>query len=74
MLIRSRKNAPTSGTTRNATGDAPCFCVTAVMFAMAVGVGSALLDAKAIADGEYGVLQSNAERIVANVRAAKEQL
>ena len=41
--------------------------------AVAVGVGTALLDAKAIADGNYDVLRSNAERIVANVRAAKEQ-
>jgi 2-dehydro-3-deoxyphosphogluconate aldolase/(4S)-4-hydroxy-2-oxoglutarate aldolase len=41
--------------------------------AVAVGVGTALLDARAIADGRYEVLQSNAERIVANVRAAKEQ-
>jgi 2-dehydro-3-deoxyphosphogluconate aldolase / (4S)-4-hydroxy-2-oxoglutarate aldolase len=41
--------------------------------AVAVGVGTALLDAKAIADGRYEVLQSNAERIVASVRAAKEQ-
>jgi 2-dehydro-3-deoxyphosphogluconate aldolase/(4S)-4-hydroxy-2-oxoglutarate aldolase len=41
--------------------------------AVAVGVGTALLDARAIADGKYDVLQSNAERIVASVRAAKEQ-
>ena len=41
--------------------------------AVAVGVGTALLDAKAIAGGNYDVLRSNAERIVANVRAAKEQ-
>ena len=41
--------------------------------AVAVGVGTALLDAKAIASGNYDVLRSNAERIVANVRAAKEQ-
>ena len=39
--------------------------------AIAVGVGTALLDAKAIADGNYGVLRSRAERIVANVQAAK---
>jgi 2-dehydro-3-deoxyphosphogluconate aldolase/(4S)-4-hydroxy-2-oxoglutarate aldolase len=39
--------------------------------AVAVGVGTALLDAKAIAAGDYGVLRANAERIVANVRAAK---
>ena len=34
----SMKNAPTSGTTRNATWETPCRCVMAVMFAMAVGV------------------------------------
>ena len=39
--------------------------------AVAVGVGTALLDATAIAAGEYGVLRANAERIVANVRAAR---
>jgi 2-dehydro-3-deoxyphosphogluconate aldolase/(4S)-4-hydroxy-2-oxoglutarate aldolase len=38
--------------------------------ASAVGVGSALLDANAIARGEYGVVRSNAERIVASVRSA----
>lgn len=41
--------------------------------AAAVGVGTALLDAKAIAAGDYGVLRRNAERIVANVRAARGQ-
>ena len=39
--------------------------------AVAVGVGTALLDAKAIADGAFDVLRANAERIVANVRKAK---
>jgi 2-dehydro-3-deoxyphosphogluconate aldolase/(4S)-4-hydroxy-2-oxoglutarate aldolase len=39
--------------------------------AVAVGVGTALLDAKAIAAGDFTVLRANAERIVANVRAAK---
>ena len=39
--------------------------------AVAVGVGTALLDAKAIAAGAYEVLRTNAERIVANVRKAK---
>lgn len=39
--------------------------------AVAVGVGTALLDAKAIAEGHYNVLHANAERIVANVRAAR---
>lgn len=40
--------------------------------AVAVGVGTALLDAKAIADGNFDVLRRNAERIVANVRKAQE--
>jgi 2-dehydro-3-deoxyphosphogluconate aldolase/(4S)-4-hydroxy-2-oxoglutarate aldolase len=39
--------------------------------AVAVGVGTALLDAKAIAAGDYKTLRANAERIVANVREAK---
>ena len=39
--------------------------------AVAVGVGTALLDAKAIAGGAFDVLRANAERIVANVRKAK---
>lgn len=41
--------------------------------AVAVGVGTALLDARAIAAGDYGVLRANAERIVDNVRAAREK-
>lgn len=41
--------------------------------AVAVGVGTSLLDAKAIAAGDYAVLRANAQRIVANVRAAKGQ-
>jgi 2-dehydro-3-deoxyphosphogluconate aldolase/(4S)-4-hydroxy-2-oxoglutarate aldolase len=40
--------------------------------AVAVGVGTALLDTAAIASGNYGVLRANAARIVANVRAARE--
>jgi 2-dehydro-3-deoxyphosphogluconate aldolase / (4S)-4-hydroxy-2-oxoglutarate aldolase len=39
--------------------------------AVAVGVGTALLDAKAIAAGDYATLRVNAERIVANVRTAR---
>lgn len=39
--------------------------------AVAVGVGTALLDAKAIASGDYGVLRRNAAKIVANVEAAR---
>ena len=40
--------------------------------AVAVGVGSALLDAKAIAEGNYDVLRRAAERIVENIRRARE--
>jgi 2-dehydro-3-deoxyphosphogluconate aldolase / (4S)-4-hydroxy-2-oxoglutarate aldolase len=39
--------------------------------AVAVGVGSALLDTKAIEAGDFAVLRSKAERIVANVNAAR---
>jgi 2-dehydro-3-deoxyphosphogluconate aldolase/(4S)-4-hydroxy-2-oxoglutarate aldolase len=39
--------------------------------AVAVGVGTALTDAAAIAAGDYAKLRANAERIVANVRAAR---
>ena len=41
--------------------------------AVAVGVGTSLLDAKAIADGQFAVLRANAERMIANVRAARGQ-
>lgn len=41
--------------------------------AVAVGVGTALLDASAIASGDYQVLTANARRIIDNVRAAREQ-
>ena len=41
--------------------------------AVAVGVGTSLLDAKAIADGNFDVLKTNAERMIANVRAARGQ-
>lgn len=40
--------------------------------AVAVGVGTALLDAGAIADGNYAQLRANAERIVRSVRGARE--
>lgn len=40
--------------------------------AIAVGVGSSLLDAKAIAARQFAVIAENARRIVANVRAARE--
>lgn len=39
--------------------------------AVAVGVGTALLDAGAVASGHYDVLRANAARIVANVLAAR---
>lgn len=39
--------------------------------AVAVGVGSALVDTAAISSGNYGVLEANARRIVDNVRAAR---
>jgi 2-dehydro-3-deoxyphosphogluconate aldolase/(4S)-4-hydroxy-2-oxoglutarate aldolase len=38
--------------------------------AVAVGVGTSLLDAAAIAAGNYDVLRKNAERIIASVRGA----
>jgi 2-dehydro-3-deoxyphosphogluconate aldolase / (4S)-4-hydroxy-2-oxoglutarate aldolase len=41
--------------------------------AVAVGVGTSLLDAKAIEDGHFHVLKTNAERMIANVRAARGQ-
>jgi 2-dehydro-3-deoxyphosphogluconate aldolase / (4S)-4-hydroxy-2-oxoglutarate aldolase len=39
--------------------------------AVAVGVGTALLDSKAIAAGDYAVITANAKRIVGNVAAAR---
>ena len=41
--------------------------------AIAVGVGSALLDAKAIEAGQMEAITANARRIVANVAAAREK-
>jgi 2-dehydro-3-deoxyphosphogluconate aldolase / (4S)-4-hydroxy-2-oxoglutarate aldolase len=41
--------------------------------AVAVGVGTSLLDTQAIASGDYGVLRAKAERMLANVRAARGQ-
>lgn len=40
--------------------------------AVAVGVGSALVDAKAIGSGDLRPIVDNARRIIANVRAARE--
>jgi 2-dehydro-3-deoxyphosphogluconate aldolase/(4S)-4-hydroxy-2-oxoglutarate aldolase len=59
------KMMPTGGVTLDNAGD----WIRAG--AVAVGVGTALLDAKAIAAGDYTTLRANAERIVANVSAAK---
>jgi 2-dehydro-3-deoxyphosphogluconate aldolase/(4S)-4-hydroxy-2-oxoglutarate aldolase len=39
--------------------------------AVAVGLGSALLDAKAIDEGRYDVITANARRVVASVDAAR---
>src|SRR5262249_18597388 len=39
--------------------------------AVAVGIGSALLDAKAIEDGRYDAITANARRVVENVAAAR---
>jgi len=41
--------------------------------AVAVGVGTSLLDSEAIAAGNFAVLREKAERMVANVRKAREQ-
>jgi 2-dehydro-3-deoxyphosphogluconate aldolase/(4S)-4-hydroxy-2-oxoglutarate aldolase len=41
--------------------------------AVAVGLGSALLDAKAIDEGRYDAITANARRVVASVAAAREQ-
>lgn len=41
--------------------------------AVAVGVGSALLDSTAIDAGDYAALRAKAERIVANVHAARKK-
>jgi len=40
--------------------------------AVAVGVGTALVDPKAVAAGDYRAITANACRIVANVRVARE--
>jgi 2-dehydro-3-deoxyphosphogluconate aldolase / (4S)-4-hydroxy-2-oxoglutarate aldolase len=42
--------------------------------AVAVGVGTSLLDAKAIAAGDFTALRTRAERIVGHVRAAQAEL
>jgi 2-dehydro-3-deoxyphosphogluconate aldolase / (4S)-4-hydroxy-2-oxoglutarate aldolase len=40
--------------------------------AVAVGIGSALLDAKAIDQGRFDVITANAKRVVANVAASRQ--
>jgi 2-dehydro-3-deoxyphosphogluconate aldolase/(4S)-4-hydroxy-2-oxoglutarate aldolase len=42
--------------------------------ACAVGVGSALLDKKAIASGNYGVLTENAKKLIQSINTAKLEL
>jgi 2-dehydro-3-deoxyphosphogluconate aldolase/(4S)-4-hydroxy-2-oxoglutarate aldolase len=61
------KLMPTGGVTLDNAGD------WIKAGAVAVGVGTALLDAKAIAEGRFSVLADNARRIVANVRGARGQ-
>jgi 2-dehydro-3-deoxyphosphogluconate aldolase/(4S)-4-hydroxy-2-oxoglutarate aldolase len=60
------KLMPTGGVTVDNAGD------WIAAGAVAVGVGSALLDAKAIASGKMAAIAENARRIVANVRAARD--
>ena len=62
------KLMPTGGVTLDNAGD------WIAAGAVAVGVGSALTDAKAIEAGNFAVLRSNAERIVASVRARARAL
>jgi 2-dehydro-3-deoxyphosphogluconate aldolase/(4S)-4-hydroxy-2-oxoglutarate aldolase len=60
------KMMPTGGVTLDNAGD----WIRAG--AVAVGVGTALLDTAAIAGGNYAALRANAAKIVAGVRAARE--
>jgi len=59
------KLMPTGGVTLDNAGD------WLKAGAVAVGVGTALLDTKAIMAGNYGVITANARRIVENVRSAR---
>jgi 2-dehydro-3-deoxyphosphogluconate aldolase / (4S)-4-hydroxy-2-oxoglutarate aldolase len=61
------KLMPTGGVTLDNAGE----WITAG--AVAVGVGSALLDGAAIAAGNYRLLEDNARRIVGNVQAARSK-
>jgi 2-dehydro-3-deoxyphosphogluconate aldolase/(4S)-4-hydroxy-2-oxoglutarate aldolase len=60
------KLMPTGGVTLDNAGD------WIKAGAVAVGVGTALLDAKAIASGAFDVIAANAKRIVANVRGVQK--
>ena len=59
------KLMPTGGVTLDNAGD------WSRAGAVAVGVGTALLDRAAVAAGHYDVLRANAARIIAGVRAAR---
>jgi 2-dehydro-3-deoxyphosphogluconate aldolase/(4S)-4-hydroxy-2-oxoglutarate aldolase len=41
--------------------------------AVAVGVGSALIDPKAVADGDFVSITSRASRLMSNVRSARQR-
>jgi 2-dehydro-3-deoxyphosphogluconate aldolase/(4S)-4-hydroxy-2-oxoglutarate aldolase len=61
------KLMPTGGVTLDNAGD------WIAAGAVAVGVGTSLLDAKAIAANDFSAIADNARRIVANVRRARGQ-
>lgn len=62
------KLMPTGGVTLDNAGD------WLKAGAVAVGVGTALLEAKAIADGDYGRLTDNARRLVASIHDGRAAL
>ncbi|MEO5894121.1 MAG: bifunctional 4-hydroxy-2-oxoglutarate aldolase/2-dehydro-3-deoxy-phosphogluconate aldolase [Vicinamibacterales bacterium] len=59
------KMMPTGGVTLDNAGD----WIRAG--AVAVGIGTALLDAAAVAAGDFRTLRANAERVVANIKSAR---
>jgi 2-dehydro-3-deoxyphosphogluconate aldolase / (4S)-4-hydroxy-2-oxoglutarate aldolase len=61
------KLMPTGGVTVDNAGD------WIAAGAVAVGVGTSLLDSKAIAAGQFGVIVANGRKIVENVRRARRQ-
>src|SRR6058998_2076517 len=61
------KLMPTGGVTLDNAGD------WIAAGAVAVGVGSALVDVKAIDAGQFDVIAANARRVVASVAAARQQ-